>query len=38
MTDDFGVTLLIIAAQNGHREDVRFLGGARSQQAGYRLA
>ena len=38
ITDGFGVTPLIIAAQNGHSEVVRFLGGARSQQAGYRLA
>ena len=38
MTHDFGVMPLIIAAQNGHGEVVRCLGGARSQQAGYRLA
>ena len=37
-TDDFGATSLIIAAQSGHRKVVRFLSGARSQQAGCRLA
>ena len=37
-TTNDGATPVFIAAQNGHLEIVRVLGGARSQQAGYRLA